>query len=795
MAFYQDAKCDVEAVEQANNAQLHAIMDEIMNTTYFRLFRIDLDRKCRFWGKGEDEEECENTIAIGNSVEPACALDVGDSDPDPFASPFSSGFSAGGDFGTSSVDKTITEAESESISDEADCDEDASHPKFWTDMCSNIPTNGSEYVNLQLNPERWTGYNGSHVWSAIYEENCFKELEDGVGMNDTGDDMCYEVRVLYRLLSGMHASINIHISDNYFPPKKGSTTKEWAPNPKRFMHQYGEHPERLKNLHFAFVVLLRAVRKAAPFLYDYNFHDEPQTQLLVRRLLDSYILQSCNNVFEAFDESMLFKSTERELSTALKLKREFKGVFHNISSVLDCVTCQKCKLHGKMQLLGLGTALKVLLLPNHLLSSSITRDELVAFFNTIGKFSHAITAAKKLSLLYWDEFNAYKEKDRVVPQSATTAPTFTISEVNSPVKARSALSDRHVLHDIALVDSAIGAIASLAKAGQLTAKEEDVLIDLSLGHDAKILLLAKHFSGDFDRFKRHALRNVHSTSGSIAPHQSPVVVIGAGLAGLSATLTLLDRGAQVVLVEKEKFMGGNSAKASSGINGVDPNNTVGDSVHVYRQDTLAGGHATEAHPLLDRLVEESGSALEWLKVRVGMNLSKTSQLGGHSKPRTYRPPTGMAGSELILALQKIVKKFVGGQLTLILGARVTEFTKSAAGRVNGIKYIQSVAGGKEKFGMIEAENILIATGGYGADTTKTSLITANRPDLEGYATTNGRWATGDGHKMSAALGADLIDLDDVQVHPTGFFDEKHPDADVCALFECVWECASASTGG
>lgn len=57
---------------------------------------------------------------------------------------------------------------------------DASSPTFWLDMCSNIATNVSEYVNLQLNPERWTGYNGSHVWDAIYQENCFVQTATDV---------------------------------------------------------------------------------------------------------------------------------------------------------------------------------------------------------------------------------------------------------------------------------------------------------------------------------------------------------------------------------------------------------------------------------------------------------------------------------------------------------------------------------------------------------------------------------------------------------------------------------------
>jgi ERO1-like protein alpha len=72
-------------------------------------------------------------------------------------------------------------------------------------------------------------------------------------------------------------------------------------------------------------------------------------------------------------------------------------VFHNISAVMDCISCQKCKLHGKLQLLGIGTALKILLVPEQLIATSLAREELVALFNTIGKFSRSIAAVSELS--------------------------------------------------------------------------------------------------------------------------------------------------------------------------------------------------------------------------------------------------------------------------------------------------------------------------------------------------------------------------------------------------------------
>lgn len=74
--------------------------------------------------------------------------------------------------------------------------------------------------------------------------------------------------------------------------------------------------ERLKNLHFAFVVMLRSLRRASPYLYNYPFlvgdaAEERRTARLVQRLLDAHILKSCSAVFEAFDEQLMFTNSSR----------------------------------------------------------------------------------------------------------------------------------------------------------------------------------------------------------------------------------------------------------------------------------------------------------------------------------------------------------------------------------------------------------------------------------------------------------------------------------------------------
>jgi hypothetical protein len=136
----QDTQCDVESVEDANKAQLHAILHQLMNTTYFRLARINMDQECMFW-KEQVEPEC--TTILPFQSEPACSLDLGTPGPFPWSQP------------TDDIDRTLLKQENDALSDLPPC-EDENHPAYWLDICANIPTNASEYVNLQVSacPEK-----------------------------------------------------------------------------------------------------------------------------------------------------------------------------------------------------------------------------------------------------------------------------------------------------------------------------------------------------------------------------------------------------------------------------------------------------------------------------------------------------------------------------------------------------------------------------------------------------------------------------------------------------------------
>ena len=518
----------------------------------------------------------------------------------------------------------------------------------------------------------------------------------------------------------------------------------------------------------------------------------------MQRLLDSHILHSCGPLFSAFDESQLFQEGSGPGAMA-DLKKQFKNVFVNVTKILDCVTCQKCKLHGKLQIMGLGTALTILLLPDHLIAQSLSRDDVVSFINTIAKFSDAIYHIRTLSELAEEEEEEKAMEQLLIEKKnsksnnhfngAATGGASNTGSVNYPSMN---VNENHN-YDGAF-DVVLDVVSKLAMVGKLSMEDEDKLVDAALVHDSRLGKLIKHYALDPDRFIRHALRTL--SKNPIDPASSTVmdqkekkpdaIIIGSGLAGLTAALTIVDRGGKVVIVEKQAFMGGNSAYASSGINAAKDNSGAfddEDSADKFAQDTFksSGVNSSSSHPandLIPVLTSHSFSALNWARDRVGVDLSKIGQLGGHSYPRTYRPATGMAGSELIFAISKIVKSFVKSKRVQLKMNTLAKdlLVDPKNGKVIGVKAISSSSSSTDDGDNIYSDNVIIATGGFANDRTNTSMLEKYRPDLVQFATTNGKFATGDGHKMAMRAGGNTVDMENVQVHPTAFIDLKFPNA-------------------
>jgi ERO1-like protein alpha len=263
----------------------------------------------------------------------------------------------------------------------------------------------------------FTGYQGQsarRIWKTIYDENCFKSQERNsyksvMRKPMSRQDGCLEERVFYRMISGLHASINIHLCANYLQQEKSSPmgmispSGMWGPNLKEFIKRFSpettnnQGEDWLRNLYFTFLVELRAIAKVAPYLKNWDFYTGVEKADKEIKLAVTDLLNVIESFPSHFDESIMF------YGHANKLKNEFREKFLNITRIMDCVGCDKCRLWGKLQTQGMGTALKILfsgkfehsapdkqtILMSDLNNNQfkMKRTEIVALFNAFGRYS------------------------------------------------------------------------------------------------------------------------------------------------------------------------------------------------------------------------------------------------------------------------------------------------------------------------------------------------------------------------------------------------------------------------
>lgn len=260
-----------------------------------------------------------------------------------------------------------------------------------------------------------------------------------------------------------------------------------------------------------------------------------------------------------------------------------------------------------------------------------------------------------------------------------------------------------------------------------------------------------------------------------------VIVVGAGLSGGSAALTVLESGGKVILVEKEKRFGGNSVRASSGINAAftrhQKQQGIIDSVELFAKDTAYSMFKdinAKATPLVETLCKNSAEAVDWLEAH-DLNIPVLSQNGGHSASRTHRPTSGAAGGYITLGLLRSVRKYEeNGQCKVIKQAKLIKILKNIKeGYTNNVIGIEYESLKDKKIYKLYGGSVIIATGGfcYNKD-----LLKKYTPFYANLPTTNGPWTNGEGMLVAQDIGAELLDMECVQVHPTGFIDPKEPNA-------------------
>ena len=301
-------------------------------------------------------------------------------------------------------------------------------------------------------------------------------------------------------------------------------------------------------------------------------------------------------------------------------------------------------------------------------------------------------------------------------------------------------------------------------------------------------------------------KEAEGTTGEVKEEtlEADVVVIGAGGAGMSAAIEAADAGKSVIVVEKAAMTGGNSTRATGGMNAAETpeqqKNEFGeaagiektiaaakesypelaeltatveqqyadwqaagsqgyfDSIELFELDTLVGGKNVNNHELVEVLATQAKDGIEWLKT-VGADLSQVGSFGGASVKRIHKPvdengKTLSVGSYLVPILEKAM-----------LDKGVTLYTETAAteilmqdGKAVGIK-----ATGKDANYTINTKSVVVASGGFAGNS---EMVISYKSDLEGFASTNAATITGDGIKMAEAVGAALVDMEQIQIHPT-----------------------------
>ena len=287
-----------------------------------------------------------------------------------------------------------------------------------------------------------------------------------------------------------------------------------------------------------------------------------------------------------------------------------------------------------------------------------------------------------------------------------------------------------------------------------------------------------------------------------------VVVVGAGGAGMTAAITAAAEGKTVVILESQSMVGGNSVRATGGMNagktvyqdenefgesaGVEKtlktaaekyadNKTITalaktvseqwaayqanptgyfDSVELMELDTMIGGKGINDPELVETLCANSADAIDWLDEH-GITLHNVSSFGGASVKRIHRPvnaegKTVSVGSYMIPLLQENCEK---AGVKMMLDTTATEILTDANGAAVGVK----ATGASGETVTVNAKAVVLATGGFGANL---DMVVKYKPELKGFMTTNAPGIQGQGIEMAQAIGAATVDMDQIQIHPT-----------------------------
>ena len=358
-----------------------------------------------------------------------------------------------------------------------------------------------------------------------------------------------------------------------------------------------------------------------------------------------------------------------------------------------------------------------------------------------------------------------------------------------------------------IADAAVEAMPGRIMAAQ-SANVDGVSGATMTSEAIKMAVLDAVTAAGLDTVKWSTYAATEAAKADDATYNTDIVIIGAGGAGMTAALTAAEKGADVIILESQAAVGGNSVRATGGMNAADTPaqdenefgesagvektlktarttyadnvtitklaeevekqwadyqaNPVGyfDSDELMELDTMIGGKGINDPELVETLCANSADAIDWLDEH-GITLHNVSSFGGASVKRIHRPvnaegKTVSVGSYMIPLLQENCEK---AGVKMMLDTTATEILTDANGAAVGVK----ATGASGETVTVNAKAVVLASGGFGANL---DMVVKYKPELKGFMTTNAPGIQGQGIEMAEAIGAATVDMDQIQIHPT-----------------------------
>lgn len=410
-----------------------------------------------------------------------------------------------------------------------------------------------------------------------------------------------------------------------------------------------------------------------------------------------------------------------------------------------------------------------------------------------------------------------KSGSKVDAPSTAVTTKGSAKGLNGPVELEIVASDNHIYNIKVVSHSETQGIGTVALE-QLPARiidaqslNVDVVSGATITSNAiKNAIINAFDNAGLDITQLHS-KSVASTAKSREDktYTTDVVVIGAGGAGMTAAIEAKDAGCNVIVIESTGMVGGNSIRSTGGINAAEtpyqhlnafgeaagvekmlasaasdaykdnaeiqallktvtkqwedykanPNGYF-DSAELFRLDTMIGGGGKNDPALVKTLADDSNDAIEWLD-SIGGSMPSVSSFGGASVKRIHRPvdangKTLSVGTFIVPVLEKNLKS---RGIELLLEHTAVKLLTDERGNVCGV--VANTPNGSVI--TINAKAVILATGGFGSNM---DMVVSYRPELAGFLSTNAPGILGQGIVLAGEVGAQMVDLDQIQIHPT-----------------------------